>query len=264
MTKTELKENTAKIKKLLKQRDYGNIDTGIELARALDEPAVFEALLGGCSIDKEGKLISSKMFTGTGPAQPFLNYAMLNLIAYAPENTELDESLKLFNIKLLNFVQKPLAYGALPFTDLVWTDLPSCIACFTNLTSLDLSNCLSLQNLDVLANLTNLTSLSLYGCKSLQNVDVLANLTNLNSLDLGDCDYLQNVDVLANLTNLTSLTLYKCTSLQNVDGLANLTNLSYLALNNCYGILPEPSKKWNMTTREEVAAYQVEIGNAIK
>jgi len=35
MTKTELKANITKIKKFLKQRDYGNIDTGIELARAL-------------------------------------------------------------------------------------------------------------------------------------------------------------------------------------------------------------------------------------
>ena len=39
MTKTELKKNITKIKKFLKQRDYGNIDTGIELARALGEPA---------------------------------------------------------------------------------------------------------------------------------------------------------------------------------------------------------------------------------
>ena len=57
MTKTELKENITKIKKLLKKRDYGNIDTGIELARGLNEPAVFEKLLGGCGIDEEGKLV---------------------------------------------------------------------------------------------------------------------------------------------------------------------------------------------------------------
>ena len=39
MTKTELKKTVVKIKKLLKLRDYGNIDTVIELARALGEPA---------------------------------------------------------------------------------------------------------------------------------------------------------------------------------------------------------------------------------
>jgi len=39
MTKTELKQNITKIKKFLKQRDYDAIDTGIELACALNEPA---------------------------------------------------------------------------------------------------------------------------------------------------------------------------------------------------------------------------------
>ena len=54
MTKTELKQNITKIKKFLKKRDYDAIDTGIELVRGLDEPAVFEALLGGWSIDDDG------------------------------------------------------------------------------------------------------------------------------------------------------------------------------------------------------------------
>ena len=50
MTKTELKKTVVKIKKLLKQQDYDIIDSGIELVRGLDEPAVFEALLGGWCI----------------------------------------------------------------------------------------------------------------------------------------------------------------------------------------------------------------------
>ena len=39
MNKTELKQAVTKIKKFLKQRDYGAIDTGIELARGLNAPA---------------------------------------------------------------------------------------------------------------------------------------------------------------------------------------------------------------------------------
>jgi len=39
MSKTELKKTVVKIKKFLKQRDYDAIDSGIELARGLDEPA---------------------------------------------------------------------------------------------------------------------------------------------------------------------------------------------------------------------------------
>jgi len=114
------------IKLLLKQRDYDAIDTGIELARALDEPAVFETLLEGCSIDKEGKLCRNNIFTGTGPAQPYLDYALVNLIGYAPKNTKVDKSLEHSKVKTLDFKKYP------------WLELPSGLANLPNLTSLDL------------------------------------------------------------------------------------------------------------------------------
>ncbi len=47
MSKGELKQNVTKIKKFLKQRDFDAIATGVELARGLNDPAVFTALLGG-------------------------------------------------------------------------------------------------------------------------------------------------------------------------------------------------------------------------
>ena len=64
MTKTELKKAVVKIKKLLKQRNYDNRDIGIELARVLDEPAIFEALLGGWSINEEGKFVLEEEYKG--------------------------------------------------------------------------------------------------------------------------------------------------------------------------------------------------------
>mgnify|MGYP006202543249 CR=1 FL=1 len=87
MNKTELKQAVTKIKKFLKQRDYEAINTGIELARGLNDPAVFEALLEGCAIGETG-LVRSKTFSGSGPAQPYLDYALWNLIGYAPEGTK--------------------------------------------------------------------------------------------------------------------------------------------------------------------------------
>ena len=231
------RKTLANIKKFLKKRDYGNIDTGIELVRSLDEPSIFETLLDNCAIDNEGKFARSNFFTGTGPAQAYLDYGLLNLIAYAPEHTELDESLKRPNIKSLSF------------SDLAWTELPSCIACLKNLTSLDLGG--------------YLTTLNSGSCDSLQNVDVLAGLTNLTSLDISYCTSLQNVDSLANFTNLTTLNLSSCSSLQNVDGLANLPNLTSLDLSYCNKVQPKPSIG-KMTTREEVAAYQEEIKKSMK
>ena len=101
MAKAELKENITKIKKFLKQRDYDAIDTGIELARGLDEPAVFEALLGGWSINDEGKLVLEEGYQGetlikrwTNQSWQYFEYALWNLIGYASKSTKLDKSLK--------------------------------------------------------------------------------------------------------------------------------------------------------------------------
>ena len=220
ITSAELKQYVSKIRKLLTQRDYTVIDSGIELARSLDEAVAFEQLLKGCGIDKEGRLVRNKIFTGTGPAQPYLDCALLSLIAYAPEKTNLNESLKCSNIKSLSLDNN----GA-------WTELPSCITSFPNLTSLNLSY------------------------KYIFAFDGPVNEQSDRCL--------QNVDVLANLTNLTSLNLSYCRSLQNVDGLANLTKLTSLDLSGCNS-LPLSLANGQMTTRNEVAAYQEQTKKAMK
>jgi len=192
--------------------------TGIELARGLDEPAVFETLLEGCSLDEYGNLVTNKIFSGTGPSQPFLDYALLNLIGYAPKNTKVDKSLEHANIKTLQV------------SDREWLELPFGLANLTKLTSLDLRECSSLQNVDGLAKCTNLTYLNLRG--------IIRWYRRPNGI-------------------------YDCESLQNVDGLANLPNLTSLDLRECDKVHPKPSVE-QMTTREEVAAYQEEIKKSMK
>ena len=256
--KAELKRNIVNIKKLLKQRDFSMIDSGIELTRSLDQELIFAEFLKDCAINKEGQLVRNKMFSGTGPAQPYLDYALLNLVAYAPEKTNLNKSLKRSNIKSLNF-----------YESIEWTELPSYISSFTSLTSLELNSCGNLQNFDSLANCTNLTSLDLSDCDALENIDGLANLTKLTSLDLSTSgtpqnnQKLQNIDGLANCTNLTSLDLQWCNVLQNVDGLANLTKLTSLDLTYCESIKPKPSLVY-MYTRQQVVTYQEHIKKSMK
>jgi len=272
--KVELKRNIANIKKFLQREDCGMIDSGIELARSLDQESIFEEFLKDCKI-YEGSLVRNKIFSGEASAQQYLDYALLNLIAYAPEKTNLNKSLKRSNIKSLNFYENE-----------EWTELPSCISSFTsltsldmcryytlenidglakltNLTSLDLSDCDVLENIDGLTNLTKLTSLNLQWCNVLQNVDGLTNLTKLTNLDLGRCDALQNIDGLAKLTNLTNLGLWGCDALQNVDGLANLTKLTNLDLSKCKSLMPKPSPVF-MNTRQQVVAYQERIKKSMK
>ena len=97
---------TTLIKKFLKERDYNVIDTGIDLACRVNEAAVFETLLDGCAISEIGTIMRSAAFTGTGPAQPYLDYALWNLILLSPDSSKLDDSLKHSNITVLDLRQK--------------------------------------------------------------------------------------------------------------------------------------------------------------
>ena len=115
MTKTELKKTVVKIKKFLKQRDYDAIDTSIELARGLDEPAVFEALLGGWSINEDGKLVLEEGYKGetltkrwADESWSYVSYALWNLISYSPDNVNINETIKRENILKANILETEL------------------------------------------------------------------------------------------------------------------------------------------------------------
>ena len=97
------KKTISKIKKLLISRDLEQIDLGVELLLSLAKTEVYETLLFGCKIMGDGKLERPKMFAGSGPAQPFLDYALLNLIADAPNGAKVDESIDKENITYLDF-----------------------------------------------------------------------------------------------------------------------------------------------------------------
>jgi len=94
MSKPDLDIKIEEIKQLVTTPDYGMIDKGVALARELNEPAVFEHMLEGCSINIESDynfpFIPNELFQGDDHNQHFLNYALLNLIGYAPENADID------------------------------------------------------------------------------------------------------------------------------------------------------------------------------
>ena len=84
----------------------------------------------------------------------------------------------------LNDNLKPNKVEVLDFRNSQFIQLPEILSKFTNLKTLYLSNCRSLQNVDGLANCTKLIELDLYGCKSLRDVNGIANLPNLKKLDV--------------------------------------------------------------------------------
>ena len=97
----EVKKKLSKLKKFIKERDFDRINQGIELCRSLADPMIFESLLEGCSISIDGELVRNKLFKGSGPAQPFLDYALLEVIKYASDNSNIHKSLKKENIVML-------------------------------------------------------------------------------------------------------------------------------------------------------------------
>jgi len=100
----EDKKTISKIKKFLVSRDLDQIDMGIELLVSLNNKELFESLLHDCKITisddsyKNQKLVCNKTFTGSGPAQPYLNYSLFNVIANAPADVKMDDSIQIQNI----------------------------------------------------------------------------------------------------------------------------------------------------------------------
>ena len=92
---------------------------------------------------------------------------------------------------------------------------------------------------------------------------VLDKIQNLSSLDLSDNGYLTDIGLLSKCFHLTSLDLSSCGSLKNVEGIATLETLKCLEITDCGNVNPKPSIE-EMTTREELAAYQVEIKKSMK
>ncbi|MGO4819691.1 hypothetical protein, partial [Flavobacterium sp. W22_SRS_FP1] len=188
----------SKIKKVLNQRDYGQIDIGIELIRSLDQPDLFEDLLEGCKINENGEIIKNKFFSGTKPTQPYLDYSILTLINFAPDKANLDVSLIVKNIKKLK---------------LDHFDNLNSLTNFINLTELKHGDFYknryyrhAITNLEGLINCTNLTVLEFdtsLGMRNLTNLDGLINCSKLTKLNVQYCDELTNLDGIANCLNLT-------------------------------------------------------------
>jgi Leucine-rich repeat (LRR) protein len=286
----DLKQAVGGIEKFVTQHDYDAIDTGVELARGLDDPAVFESLLKGCSIDKEGVLVASKLYPVHEDARSYQDYALLHLLLHAPAGARLHRSLQRSNITRLDLFgnqwrELPPGLGTLKkLKKLNFEQIDDALqnadalASCTALTHLTLSNCYGLENLDGLsgckkltsldlrssrfatlpagvANCKNLTDLNLSSSTNLESLNGLANSTKLKTLDLPICTSLLSLDGIEKCAQLTSVDLWNCTALENVDGLANCTKLKNLNLEACKRVTPKPPVE-SMTTRKEVATYQ--------
>lgn len=264
---SEDKKTFFKIKKLLLSRDVDKIDLAIELFISLNNTELFNTLLDGCKLDTidssepnhfESKLRTNKIFTGTGPAQPLLNYALMNIIASVPkdQNIKIHESIVLKNINHLNIssiVGFNNTYDKFNhfFEIDKFTHVKKIIIDFKNFENINFA--VNFKNKSVknivaknfngslkwLENFKQIEDLYLgfesYNAK-IENLDCFDTLRNLEKLELDSNGVLNDIDFLSNCENLKSLFLHRTTTyssktnLNSIEALSKLKNLEILEI----------------------------------
>ncbi|VTR92893.1 leucine-rich repeat : Leucine-rich repeat protein, putative OS=Trypanosoma vivax (strain Y486) GN=TvY486_0039050 PE=4 SV=1: LRR_7: Ras [Gemmata massiliana] len=107
---------------------------------------------------------------------------------------------------------------------------------FTWLTTLSLSGCKSVADLEPLRELRALTTLKLSWCESVTDLEPLRELRALTTLDLSGCESVTNLGLLRELRTLTALELTGCQSVADLEPLRELQALTTLKLSWCESV----------------------------
>lgn len=258
---TDDKKTFSKIKKLIISRDNEKIDLGVELLISLNKASIYNSLLDGCKLeitldnynDKITKLVTNKLFTGNGPAQPFLNYALLSIIANVPEddNIRIDDSIRNKNINELDLTSISFRH------DYSYHKTPD-LSRFIHLKELKISNpnrfdsslfinksitkliCNDFEgSLKFLSEMPQLEYLDLYlssySNDTISDLDSFQSLVNLKCLNLNSGGKLENINFLSSCKKLEKLTLELSGSsyssklkIKNIEAISYLQNLKEL------------------------------------
>jgi surface protein len=266
---SEEKNTISKIKKFLIERNFDKIDFGLELLISLNNVKLFETLLQGCKIElsqdaweKCNKLKTNDFFTGTGPAQPFLNYALFCIIANAPEEAQIDKSIVRKNMTSIDlkvfFSEYDLPNKFLPIDKFsALSKLKMDLNIFkveynvvdkkfnrddwfvnNNITHLELSN--TSGSLKWFKNFSHLKSLKFgfasysYPIEDIESFEYLGNLEELYLNNINQYEQtFKNIDFLKNCKKIKKFHLKKDNrySLENIDVIKNFTELEELNIN---------------------------------
>ncbi len=263
-----LKSDLGAIWKLLSSREVANIQMGLELSVGVEEG--LDTLYEGVSV-KDGQLIRGKRFTGTGPAQPYLDLALLGLMSraqpksalatmrekitelkltLAPISPELQgfNNLKSINLSAINGSTPDLSnFGKLPkLINLEvegerWS-VKGELCSLRGLDAPDLKivklNDLNLVDISALVNSPKITKLNLAGNENLDDITPLrACADKLEELNLQGCKKLLLIDTLMNARKLSSLYLNDCENIKSIKPLAGCSALKNLSLTNCRNLI---------------------------
>ena len=260
-----LKSDVGAVWKLLSSREIPNVLMGLELSVAL-EPDAFHTLIADVTV-KGGKLTRGKRFTGTGPAQPFLDLALFGLMARAPAGSPLPKlRAQIAELDLTLLTQAHPLDGFTGLTRLslhtgddVTPDLTGfgpmpklthlkingrrwgSSAALTSLNGLqapalievDLS-CSRVQDISALRLSPKIAELNLSENPDLSDISGLESCApSLTTLDLNDCKQVDSLEVLKTAKKLKSLNLTDCEALTSVLPLASCKSLESLDLERC-------------------------------
>lgn len=211
-----------KLKKLLLSRHYEEIELGIQLAHALADVALFDALTAGTTIGERGGmqvLVPNKVF-GSATLGQWRLYTLLGLVAVAPAGAEVARLRG--ELSSLRLFAGDGDYRCRTRQSFTYLDR------FPNLTALNVWSC-SLVNCCAAEKLKKLETLELRRC-GFDGVIRLA--PSVRKVEITRHDWTPDIDVLGDLETWSHVEeLYACrVPLRNAEALRNLTSVRKLSL----------------------------------
>ena len=246
ISRQEDKKLLNKIKKLLQTRDCRIIDTAIILLQSLNSETIINELLEGIDFSYNCFKLNA-LFSGNGPAQRYLNYALFGVLHCANSfekwkkfNASIEElNLVIFEVAYLNqFINLKRIYFSNVNSFLVTIDLP-------NLEKLDLSFGDSwfsnptndrIFKFDSICNCKKIKEINIRDTIIKGDLTILENMFDLESIVLNYCNLneLNSFEPLKKATKLFNLNFnpwQKCvTPIKSLKGLENCRNIKSLII----------------------------------
>jgi len=226
MLNKEEKQNVAKIKKLIRTRDFEKIEMGIELLRSINNPKIYDELLGNVEYTFDQWSGSFKHdWKGAGPDEHYFQTAILGLLNFSPKGSkgfEIRESVKKLRIK------GEVVSGHSYTPSKVYAKY---LSNFSNLKFLSLKRFEEIIGFDKIYALS-IEGLEISWCDFLPNHDEKWGFKKIKILliDFPKKEKVDQLDFLSNLVTIETLKLYKSEEAADFsnEGLKFLQKLKYL------------------------------------
>lgn len=228
MLSKEDKQNVSKIKKLIRTRDFEKIEMGIELVRSVNNPKIFDELLGNVEYKFDQWSGSfSHDWKGAGPDEHYFQTAILGLLNFSPKGSK--GSVIRDSVKILK-IRGEITSG---YSNLKSKIFVKYLSNFSNLEILKVERFNQIVGFEEIYDLP-IKALEIGWCESLPNHNEKWGFKKIKTLHLSwpSEEKVTHVDFLAGLVSIENLKLeggYRSTSTDfSIEALKFLKNLKYL------------------------------------